>query len=253
MGNIFDMHLAVEPFEKIVREKKTVEIRLYDEKRKKIAVGDLIVFHCLPNDTDIFITEVLALHRFKTFRELFSSELFDKTGCGDMTVDSATEYMHRFYKNEQEERDGVLGIEIRHIKNLMHVYWMLKDVYIDCNIHNEDIVRFAIYLNNYIFIENGDLTEILSIVYDFEEAMRNRGAVIDIGRQCSIYDRIINCLAMNEENAKRLYESFLCYHDCQAFSLLMNEYEEWLSQEQRDEILSIAREVFIECVWEDYV
>ena len=33
----------------------------------------------------------------------------------------------------------------------------------------------------------------------------------------------------------------------------MNEYEEWLSQEQRDEILSIAREVFIESVWEDYV
>lgn len=45
----------------------------------------------------------------------------------------------------------------------------------------------------------------------------------------------------------------MCYHDCQAFSLLMNEYEEWLSKEQRDEILSIAREVFIESVWEDYV
>ena len=74
-----------------------------------------------------------------------------------------------------------------------------------------------------------------------------------LGRQCIIYLQIINQLDINEENAKRLYESFICYHDCQAFSYLMNEYEEWLTQEQRDEILSIAREVFIESVWEDYV
>lgn len=114
-------------------------------------------------------------------------------------------------------------------------------------------MEFAQQLNESVFVENCDLNDILILVYEFEEAMRAEGAAIEVGRQCIIYLQIINYLEVNEENAKRLYESFVCYHDCQAFSLLMNEYEEWLSQEQRNEILSIAREVFIESVWEDYV
>lgn len=253
MENVFDMRLAAEPFEKIGREEKTVEIRLYDDKRKKIEAGDQIVFRQLSDESNVIITTVKALHRFNTFRELFSSDLFSKTGCGDMTIDSATEYMYKFYSREQEKEFGVLGIEISVDNDLTLLYGILKDEYKDCDISDGNIMEFAQQLNESVFDENCDLNDILILVYEFEEAMRAEGAVIEVGRQCIIYLQIINYLDVNEENAKRLYESFVCYHDCQAFSLLMNEYEEWLSQEQRNEILSIAREVFIESVWEDYV
>ncbi len=112
MANIFDMRLADEPFEKIWRKEKTVEIRLNDEKRKEIKVGDKIKFHRLSDENNVIITGVVALHRFATFRDLFSSALFSKTGCGNMTVDSATESMYRFYSMKQEKQYGVLGIEI---------------------------------------------------------------------------------------------------------------------------------------------
>lgn len=253
MENIFNMRLAVEPFEKIGRGEKTVEIRLYDEKRKKIKVGDQIVFRRLSDESNVIITTVKALHRFNMFQELFASELFSKTGCGEMSIDSATEYMQTFYSKEQEEQYGVLGIEISVDNDLTLLYAILKDEYKDCDISDDDIMEFAQQLNESVFVENCDLNDILILVYEFEEAMRAEGAAIEVGRQCIIYLQIINYLEVNEENAKRLYESFVCYHDCQAFSLLMNEYEEWLSQEQRNEILSIAREVFIESVWEDYV
>lgn len=253
MENVFNMRLAVEPFEKIGREEKTVEIRLYDEKRKKIKVGDQIVFRRLSDESNVIIATVKALHRFNTFQELFESELFTKTGCGELSIDSATEYMHTFYSIEQEEKYGVLGIEISVDNDLTLLYSILKDEYKDCDISDGNIMEFAQQLNESVFVENCDLNDILILVYEFEEEMRAEGAIIDVGRQCIIYLQIINYLDVNEENAKRLYESFVCYHDCQAFSLLMNEYEEWLSQEQRDEILSIAREVFIESVWEDYV
>ena len=53
MRNIFDMRLAAEPFEKIGREEKTVEIRLYDEKRKKIKEGDQIIFRRLSDESNV--------------------------------------------------------------------------------------------------------------------------------------------------------------------------------------------------------
>ncbi|MCM1439801.1 MAG: ASCH domain-containing protein [Roseburia sp.] len=253
MDNIFDMRLAAEPFEKIGREEKTVEIRLYDEKRRKIKVDDKIVFRLLSDESNVIIVDVKALHRFNTFQELFSSDLFSKTGCGEMTIDSATEYMYKFYSREQEKQFGVLGIEISMDEELTLVYGILKEEYKDCDISDDDIMQFAQQLNDYVFVENCDLNDILILVYEFEEAMRDKGAIIEVGRQCIIYLQIINHLDINEENAKRLYESFVCYHDCQAFSYLMNEFEEWITPEQRDEVLSIARGVFIESVWEDYV
>lgn len=38
------MKLNVEPFEAIRNHRKTVEIRLNDEKRQKVKIGDTIVF-----------------------------------------------------------------------------------------------------------------------------------------------------------------------------------------------------------------
>ena len=73
----------------MLREEKTVEIRLYDEKRQEIKEGDEILFHRLADESNFLMTNVIALHRFNSFKELFSSDLFSKAGCDDMSIDAA--------------------------------------------------------------------------------------------------------------------------------------------------------------------
>jgi len=58
---------------------------------------------------------------------------------------------------------------------------------------------------------------------------------------------------VDKRNADRLYDCFLSIHDLQAFCFIMNEYEDFITEEQRAEILEVARQFFDESVWEEYV
>lgn len=107
----FEMKLADEPFELIASGKKTVEVRLCDEKRKQISVGDEIEFFRL-NGSGSVTAKVVALHRFGSFAELFASALHPKTGCGDLSATLAADTMYKYYTKEQESQYGILGIEI---------------------------------------------------------------------------------------------------------------------------------------------
>ena len=49
------MKLNESPFERIKNGKKTIEFRLYDEKRQQIKIGDKIEFSKLPEDFLIFM------------------------------------------------------------------------------------------------------------------------------------------------------------------------------------------------------
>lgn len=108
-----EMRLAAEPFEKIKSGEKTVEIRLCDEKRRAINIGDDIIFYKGDGRAERVLTSVVGLHRFDSFAELFSSELFAETGCGGKTLQEAVNSMYAFYTKEQERKYGVLGIEIK--------------------------------------------------------------------------------------------------------------------------------------------
>ena len=45
---IHEMSLNPAPFEKIKNGEKSIEIRLYDEKRRGVKIGDIIIFSKLP-------------------------------------------------------------------------------------------------------------------------------------------------------------------------------------------------------------
>ena len=67
-----EMNLHPAPFEMIQCGKKTIELRLYDEKRRKINIGDRIVFTNTKSGETLDV-EVVKLHIFKSFEELYSS------------------------------------------------------------------------------------------------------------------------------------------------------------------------------------
>ena len=108
------MRLKAEPFYKIKDGSKTVEMRLLDEKRQLIKTGDEIEFSRQENESEKICTRVLALHRFKSFKELY--EKLDITKCGYNESEKASYTdMEEYYPKEKQEKYGVVGIEIERI------------------------------------------------------------------------------------------------------------------------------------------
>ena len=109
--NPHKMNLYPEAFESIINGSKRIEMRLNDEKRQKLSIGDLIIFTNTQSKDEI-IAEVLDLKKFKTFDELYSS--FEKTLIGYKQNETADpKDMLEYYSREQIEKYGVLAIEIK--------------------------------------------------------------------------------------------------------------------------------------------
>ena len=107
------MNLNPEPFEMIRSGEKTIELRLNDEKRKAISVGDTIVFTNTADTGKQIFAVVTALHQFRNFAELYDKLPLLKCGYTEKDIDSAKpEDMNVYYSKELEEKYGVLGIEL---------------------------------------------------------------------------------------------------------------------------------------------
>lgn len=106
------MNLHSSPFEKIKSGEKTIELRLCDEKRQLIKVGDIITF---TNTTtfEILNAKVIKLHKFADFEELYESLPLLKCGYTVDDIDGASPSdMNIYYSLEKQKKYGVLGIEI---------------------------------------------------------------------------------------------------------------------------------------------
>ena len=105
---IHKMKLNENPFERIKNGAKTVEFRLYDEKRQQIKIGDKIEFSKLPDLQEKLLVDVIELYREDTFKKLFL-KLYNDEG-------KATEKakgMYEIYSPDKEKQYGVLGIKIK--------------------------------------------------------------------------------------------------------------------------------------------
>lgn len=89
---------------------KTIELRLWDEKRSLINVNDEIIFSC---GEETLTAKVLALHRFESFEALYES--LDLLKCGYLPEELTTakaDDMNIYYSTEKQQKFGVVGIEI---------------------------------------------------------------------------------------------------------------------------------------------
>jgi len=109
-----EMKLNNEPFNLIKNGSKTIEMRLYDEKRRKIKVDDFIEFTNRLNDEKILV-KVIKLYIFEDFSKLY--ERFDKISLGykEDEIESPSD-MSKYYSEEEIKKYGVIGIEIELIK-----------------------------------------------------------------------------------------------------------------------------------------
>ena len=106
------MKLNPAPFEMIKSGQKTIELRLFDEKRQIINVGDEIIFTNTVTGEKLN-TVVVKLHRFDTFDELYQSLPLLQCGYTRDNIDKATPTdMEQYYSVEEQKKYGVLGIEL---------------------------------------------------------------------------------------------------------------------------------------------
>ena len=111
-------HLHADEFLQIYSGAKTIESRLYDEKRQKIHVGDTVTFVSRADYKTNLVAIVLALHRYYTFDELFDSVSLSK--FGNLSKEQLVEQVRQFYIPSDEQRYGVVGIEFvikKHLAN----------------------------------------------------------------------------------------------------------------------------------------
>ena len=111
------MNLKPTPFSLIARGLKTIELRLYDEKRKGIAVGDTLIFTNTDNSDEKLYCMVKCLHIFSSFAELYKSLPLDKCGYLPNEISNASPLdMNHYYSEDVQRECGVVGIEIKLIQ-----------------------------------------------------------------------------------------------------------------------------------------
>ena len=107
-----EMKLQPEYYNYILNGTKRIEIRLNDEKRSKIKIGDTIKFLKEPDLKESFKIKVVGLYRYNSFEDLFKD--FDISILSDksMTKEELIGVLEQFYTKEKQEQYGVLGIKI---------------------------------------------------------------------------------------------------------------------------------------------
>ena len=106
-----EMNLQPRYFDFIKDGTKRIELRLFDEKRKQIQLGDIIEF--TKSEDDKFKAEVIGLLRYNSFNDLF--EDFDISILADksMTKQELLDVLSEFYTPEKQAEFGVLGIRLK--------------------------------------------------------------------------------------------------------------------------------------------
>ena len=104
------MNLQSKYFDFIKKGTKRIELRLYDEKRQQIKLGDSIEFSKSENEK--FKVRVIGLLRYETFSDLFNDFNISVLADQSMTKQELLNVLQEFYTPEKQAQYGVLGIRL---------------------------------------------------------------------------------------------------------------------------------------------
>ncbi len=115
---IHKMNLNDSPFKLISQGSKTIELRLNDEKRKKLKEGDYINFTNLETQEEILV-EIIKLNLFPDFKTLYKQ--YDPIAMGYKETDVVDYHdMEKYYSLDKQKLYSALAIEINLVKERKH-------------------------------------------------------------------------------------------------------------------------------------
>lgn len=112
------MRLGEEIFEKIKNGQKTIELRLLDEKRKVLKVGDTIDFGKRPSLHERLKVKITDLKIYQTFEEVYDNcDLKDLGYDENMSKEDFVEKMYIHYNEDEVDDYDVLAIKMELLEN----------------------------------------------------------------------------------------------------------------------------------------
>lgn len=111
--NLHEMNLQSKYYDFIKDGTKRIELRLYDEKRQKIKLGDEIEFS--KSETEKFKAKVVGLICYQSFEDLFKDFPIEILADKTMIKNELLNILSKFYTEEKQREFGVVGIRIKMI------------------------------------------------------------------------------------------------------------------------------------------
>ncbi|OPZ79297.1 MAG: hypothetical protein BWY78_00133 [Alphaproteobacteria bacterium ADurb.Bin438] len=93
-------------FNLIKLKQKTIELRVFDDKRKLIKIGDEIEFKCEDENLTVKVINIIKANDF-----LKLCEMIDIKKTGFSSVNELNPVMNEFYPLKTQQELSVLGIE----------------------------------------------------------------------------------------------------------------------------------------------
>ena len=107
------IHLDADIFEKVKQGTKNVEVRVNDEKRRKLKVGDKITFLKRPDEIDSIDAVVEDLIYYKDFKDLVEDYNIEELYTKGYSKKDFLALLKRFYSDEEINEYGTVAIRFK--------------------------------------------------------------------------------------------------------------------------------------------
>ena len=104
------VHLDSDIFKIVQDGIKDIEVRVNDSKRRKLNVGDTLIFLKRPLEDEAIKKKVKALEYYDSFKELVEHYEMKRIYLEDCSKEEYLKLMSRFYTDEEQEELGVVAI-----------------------------------------------------------------------------------------------------------------------------------------------
>lgn len=108
-----ELNIQPKYYNYILNGTKRIELRLYDEKRSKININDVIKFTNSEDQTMSFNAKVIGLLRYSSFQDLFKDFSIEILSDKSMDKEELLSVLGEFYTLEKQNEFGVIGIKIK--------------------------------------------------------------------------------------------------------------------------------------------
>lgn len=108
----YNMKLLPQYFNYIKNGTKRLELRLNDEKRKDLEINDIIIFEKLSEGLEYLNTKVKNIYKYKNFDDLVNDFDIELIADKSITKDELLKTLNEIYTIEEQNKYGVLAIEI---------------------------------------------------------------------------------------------------------------------------------------------
>lgn len=148
MPNFHFYTLKPEPYKAMEEGYKTIEMRLNDEKRQLLSIGDFIIFTHTEDKNKSLLTVIKDLKHYCSFKELYE-DTHNKLDLGYLENETPHyEDMYDYYSKERIDKYHVLAIHLSRI----HFFKVNDKNHADYN-DLQEVLGFD-YLDNCLIIKN---------------------------------------------------------------------------------------------------